>query len=188
MILQLIRGGGAGMRSCEGAGFPASRSRHPLEVTITYGVAMMDALCDDPTLDDLPLGRRLAQARQRAGLTQAALGDLVGAPKNSISEWERGLREPRIGVILRIADALGLTVDQLIRGDLEAIAGEVGDELLEERLERIGSALGNAAEVLRRAAQQAALGASPFDEIVDALAEVRAAERALAGEEEDCED
>ena len=55
--------------------------------------------------------------RERAGLTQAELGEKIGVSVKSILRWEKRLREPRASDLERIAGALGVTVAELLEED-----------------------------------------------------------------------
>lgn len=131
----------------------------------------------DVETGDLPLGKRIACARRAAGLTQEELGERIGSPKNSVSEWERGLRQPRIEILVRIADAIGLTVDQLIRGDLTAERHVSELEVLAGHIEAVKASVQDAAAALRRAVEQAVLEGRTYEDVIDALASIRVAER-----------
>ena len=50
----------------------------------------------------------LREARLRAGLTQAELGERVGKPASMISRWERGRVEPSLETLRRLVRACGL--------------------------------------------------------------------------------
>jgi transcriptional regulator with XRE-family HTH domain len=52
--------------------------------------------------------------RKRSGLTMKRLGELVGASEASISQYETGRVEPDIDLMTKIADVLGVSVDNLI--------------------------------------------------------------------------
>jgi transcriptional regulator with XRE-family HTH domain len=56
----------------------------------------------------------LKEARQRAGLTQAQLAEKTGLPLASIRNWEQGHRTPRLGVVLTLARAVGVPVEELL--------------------------------------------------------------------------
>ena len=56
----------------------------------------------------------LKKARTRLGLTQEELAKKIGIAQNAISAYERGLRTPRVLKIPKIAEVLGLSVDELI--------------------------------------------------------------------------
>lgn len=55
------------------------------------------------------------RARRRIlGLTMKQLANIVGVTEAAISHYETGRREPDNDMLLRIANALGVTVDYLI--------------------------------------------------------------------------
>lgn len=56
---------------------------------------------------------RLRDARRRAGLSQVALAELIGASLRSVREWEAGRQEPSRRHKAQLADALGVAVDDL---------------------------------------------------------------------------
>jgi transcriptional regulator with XRE-family HTH domain len=62
----------------------------------------------------LTLGRRIRHYRQRANLTLDALGDRVGLSGSQLSIIENGKREPKIGLVRTIAEALGVSVATLL--------------------------------------------------------------------------
>jgi transcriptional regulator with XRE-family HTH domain len=61
---------------------------------------------------------RLAELRKAAGLSQYELASYVGVPQANIAFWERSEKPPRSEVLPKMAEALGVTVeDLLIVGD-----------------------------------------------------------------------
>ena len=54
--------------------------------------------------------------RERRGLTLQQIEDLTGISFNTISRYERGVISPNIDTVLKIARALGVTVDELVNG------------------------------------------------------------------------
>lgn len=65
------------------------------------------------------LGRCLALARDRRGLSQAAAADSIGVTRVTLSAWETGRGEPLATDLQRLARLYGLTLDQLTgRADL----------------------------------------------------------------------
>lgn len=56
---------------------------------------------------------RLREARLRAGLTQRELGEQAQVNYSQISRYEQGLAMPRPGVLLRLADVLGVPLEHL---------------------------------------------------------------------------
>lgn len=62
----------------------------------------------------------LRQLRKSQHLTMKELGKIVGMSESTISLYERGLHEPDIETMGKIADVLHTTVDELIgRDDLD---------------------------------------------------------------------
>lgn len=56
----------------------------------------------------------LRRARNDAGLSQEQLSDLCGLHSTEISRLERGVREPRLGTIVRLARGLGVRPADLL--------------------------------------------------------------------------
>ena len=68
------------------------------------------------------LSRALIAARESTpifmpnvfGLSQRMLEEAAGLPRGTIAQYEQGNRVPRLEALIRIADALGLTLDELV--------------------------------------------------------------------------
>jgi transcriptional regulator with XRE-family HTH domain len=58
---------------------------------------------------------RIAELRQRAGLSQRDLARLLDLDETSISHWENGLSSPKGSRLPAVAEALGVTIDDLFR-------------------------------------------------------------------------
>lgn len=69
------------------------------------------------------LGRRLAARREALGLSREELGQRCGADGNYIAYLEEHAAAPAIGTLARVADALGLTVDDLTGASAHRVAG-----------------------------------------------------------------
>jgi len=59
-------------------------------------------------------GSRLRELRLQRNLTQDALAQIVATSKPFISDMERGVKVPSLTMILRLAEALGCSVYELI--------------------------------------------------------------------------
>lgn len=59
------------------------------------------------------IGRRIAIARRAAGMTQDDLGAAIDVDKQTVSNWERGLRSPNGLYLYALARALDCTADFL---------------------------------------------------------------------------
>ncbi len=71
---------------------------------------------------DVPVefGARVKRLRDAAGLSQEQLGELCGMHLSAVSRLERGLRDPRLTTIARVAGALEVTPAELI-ADVRAV-------------------------------------------------------------------
>jgi Predicted transcriptional regulators len=68
-------------------------------------------------MDEKGLGKRLQMARQNAGLTQQALCHKADISYSTLTKIERGaIKAPSIFTIQNIAEALGISLDELMAG------------------------------------------------------------------------
>jgi transcriptional regulator with XRE-family HTH domain len=61
-------------------------------------------------------GRNVARIRTEKGFSQDKLAEKADLDRTYLSGIERGVRNPGIKVVIRVARALGVTVDQLCKG------------------------------------------------------------------------
>ena len=61
------------------------------------------------------LGNRLLEVRTETGLTQAALAEMVGVSRKTINTVENGVFIPSTTLALRLARALGVSVESLFQ-------------------------------------------------------------------------
>lgn len=54
-------------------------------------------------------------ARLRAGVTQTELAEKIGVSTASISHWETGRHSPKSGDIAKLADALNVPAESIVR-------------------------------------------------------------------------
>jgi transcriptional regulator with XRE-family HTH domain len=66
---------------------------------------------------DGPIHDRIASLRDKAGLSQLELAELVGVDKSAVSHWENKFSRPDLSRLSLVARALGVTVAELIRGE-----------------------------------------------------------------------
>jgi transcriptional regulator with XRE-family HTH domain len=62
------------------------------------------------------LGKRVSYLRKERHLSQLALALESGLSKSYISDLERGERNPTVKVLDRLAQGLGVTLEELFRG------------------------------------------------------------------------
>lgn len=68
------------------------------------------------TLDAAGIARRIRRLRHDRAWTEADLADAVGAHLHTVVLWETGPRVPRVEFCVRLADALDVSLDHLVRG------------------------------------------------------------------------
>lgn len=71
-------------------------------------------MTDHRQLDPLVLGRRLRHHRRERGLTLDQLGAVVGRPAPYLSLLENGKKEPRLNLVLELAQALEIDISELL--------------------------------------------------------------------------
>lgn len=62
-------------------------------------------------------GEKIKQARKNAGITQKNLGDKLGVSPVMISQYESNTRNPKLQTLQKIADALNVTLSDLLTSD-----------------------------------------------------------------------
>ena len=94
------------------------------------------------------LGRRIKEARERAGLIQRQLGEMLGFVDHSaIGQWERGEVLPETENLIFCAEFCSASLDHLVWGmgndidaRIRALPGELRDQLTNEFMLRIEQA------------------------------------------------
>ncbi len=65
-------------------------------------------------LDAATLGSFIARVRAERGLTQRQLAERLYVSDKTVSKWERGLSLPSVPLLVPLADALGLSISELM--------------------------------------------------------------------------
>jgi transcriptional regulator with XRE-family HTH domain len=79
------------------------------------------------------LGENIKSAREASGLTQAELGKLIGVTGVAIMRYEKGLREPKLETLQKIASALKVDIYSLADFDT---ATQLLNEHINEQIEK----------------------------------------------------
>ena len=61
-------------------------------------------------------GAIIRSLRKQNHMTQAALADKVGVTDKAVSKWERGISYPDVSIFPVLANVLGVTSDDLLKG------------------------------------------------------------------------
>ncbi len=110
-----------------------------------------------PVVDDV--GRALAKARERTGLSQEAAAQAVGLNRVVLSYYETGRRQPPLAVLVALARLYGIPLPALLEGTEELPAAPPASEVLYRAAPRTLS-------------ERAAVGMRRFSELVQAYLEL----------------
>ena len=69
-------------------------------------------------MDQFKIGRFIAARRKECGLTQRQLADALAISDKTVSKWETGRGLPDVALMLPLCEALGVTVNDLLAGQL----------------------------------------------------------------------
>lgn len=77
---------------------------------------------------EMTLGKRIATFRKEKGITQEELAQMLDISGQAVSKWENDLTCPDINTLPRLAQILGVTVDELLSGKKESAVVIVPEE------------------------------------------------------------
>ena len=80
-------------------------------------------------IDQMKIGGFLRELRKEKELTQEQLAEKVGIGTTYISDIERGAKFPSLSLFIKIVDALGVSSDFILRGEIEAGKNCVYDDI-----------------------------------------------------------
>lgn len=63
------------------------------------------------------IGKAMRFARKKAKIKQGELAKIVGYGQNAICRWENDKQTPLITAVIDVADALGVSIDELVGRD-----------------------------------------------------------------------
>lgn len=94
-------------------------------LTEIFGITLDELYLDHPPIECThieadSLGERIRMHRELKDLTQSELAELIHSAQKTVSDWELCRFEPRMESVIKIADALGVS--------LEELAGRKGNE------------------------------------------------------------
>lgn len=67
-----------------------------------------------PATPAVVFGRAVARERTRQGLTMAGLADVAGTHESEVSRLERGLRDPKLSTMTKLAKGLDVPLSRLV--------------------------------------------------------------------------
>ena len=69
-------------------------------------------------MDQIKIGKFIAQCRKNAGLTQAQLAEQLNITDRAVSKWETGKSLPDASIMLALCQVLGISVNDLLSGEV----------------------------------------------------------------------
>lgn len=73
----------------------------------------------------MELGQQLKAHRKELGISQDELAEKIFVSRQSISNWENNKTYPDIHTLLLLAETFGVSLDELIKGDVEEMKKEI---------------------------------------------------------------
>lgn len=73
----------------------------------------------------MELGQQLKAHRKELGISQDELAEKIFVSRQSISNWENNKTYPDIHTLLLLAGTFGVSLDELIKGDVEEMKEEI---------------------------------------------------------------
>ena len=83
-------------------------------------------------MDQIKIGKFIAECRKKNGLTQAQLAEKLNITDRAISKWENGKSMPDSSIMLELCNELKISVNELLSG--EVIKMDNYNEKLEQNL------------------------------------------------------
>ena len=85
-------------------------------------------------MDQVKIGKFIAKCRKKVNLTQMQLAEKLNITDRAVSKWETGKAMPDSSIMLELCDALKITVNDLLSGEVVAMENynkEMEKQLLE---------------------------------------------------------
>ena len=96
-------------------------------------------------------GNMVAALRKEKGMTQLELAEKMGVTDKAVSKWERDLSFPDVSSIPKLAEILGVSVDELMQVKAESKEEPIKkkiDEIVDVAFKGVALAMGIAVVVL----------------------------------------
>lgn len=90
-------------------------------------------------LNMIDFGKNLATLRKARQLTQAQLAELLAIQPRLIGRWEQGQGKPQFDYLLKLAEVLEVSLDQLLRGqsDIAPAQFDIQNKQLKELCRKV---------------------------------------------------
>lgn len=75
-----------------------------------------------PLMTSRSMGEIIGALRREKGLTQKELADILGITDKAVSKWERDVTFPDTATIPRLAEVLGISVEELMSAKIQPVS------------------------------------------------------------------
>lgn len=79
----------------------------------------------------MEIAAQIRKHRTESGLSQKDMADKIFVTRQTVSNWENSKSYPDIQSLLLLSQLFGVSVDQLIKGDLETMKQEISQEAVD---------------------------------------------------------
>lgn len=79
----------------------------------------------------MEIGKQIKKHRSELGLSQEEFADKIFVTRQSVSNWENDKNYPDINSLVLMAEIFGISLDNLIKGDIEEMREEIKKEDIE---------------------------------------------------------
>ena len=69
-------------------------------------------------MDQIKIGRFIAECRKKKGLTQMQLAEMLNITDRAVSKWETGRTMPDSSIMIELCDILEISVNELLCGEV----------------------------------------------------------------------
>ncbi|EHH1621008.1 TPA: helix-turn-helix transcriptional regulator [Enterococcus faecalis] len=69
----------------------------------------------------MEIGEKIKIARNNKDFTQEELANQLNVSRTAVSNWENGRNYPDLKILIQISDTLNISIDKLLKDDLEFI-------------------------------------------------------------------
>ena len=88
----------------------------------------------------MSLAENIKKIRKQKGWSQKDLGDMIGSHLSHVNRIETGKQNPSLEVLIKLADALGVSIDGLVRGSDEDFKEiKIEDKNMAERIKLLNT-------------------------------------------------
>ena len=85
----------------------------------------------------MEVGAQIKKYRSNMGISQEELAEKVYVSRQTVSNWETGKNYPDIHSVLLLSSVFNVSLDQLIKGDVEIMKNEIKETEI-KKLNKIG--------------------------------------------------